>query len=132
MLQADLHPYKGSIMRRAILLLMAVSVLAVIAFPAYAADKTVTLGKTFQIPLKANPTTGYKWTVSYDRKFLKLVGETYKRDNSGPKPRVGAGGTTTFSFRPNKIGETSIDFHYKRPWEKEVADKKTFVINIKR
>ncbi len=112
---------------------MAISFLLVIAFPAYAADKTVTLGKTFQIPLKANPTTGYKWTASYDKKFLKLTGETYKRDASRPKTHVGVGGTATFSFLPVKTGETSINFRYKRPWKREeAAEKKTFVINIRR
>ena len=132
MLQAHPHLHKSSIGGRAILLLMAVSFSAVIAFPVCAADETVTFGKTFQISLKANPTTGYKWAVSYDKKFLKLVGENYKGDASEQKPRMGAGGTTTFSFLPIKTGETSIDFRYKRPWQREVVEKKTFIINIKR
>jgi inhibitor of cysteine peptidase len=131
MLQRCGNLYKSSIAGIAILPLMAISLL-VIAFPAYAADKKVTLEKKFQISLKANPTTGYKWTASYDKKFLKLVGETYNRDLSGPKPRVGVGGTTTFSFLPVKTGETSINFRYKRPWKREVAEKKTFIINISR
>ncbi len=131
MLQRCGNLYKSSIAGIAILPLMTISLL-VIAFPAYAADKKVTLGKKFQISLKANPTTGYKWTASYDKKFLKLVDETYNRDLSGPKPRVGVGGTTTFSFLPVKTGETSINFRYERPWEKEVAEKKTFIINIRR
>lgn len=116
-----------------ILPLVVASVFLVIAgSTTYAADKNVTLGKKFQISLKANPTTGYKWTASYDKKFLKLVGETYNRDLSGPKPRVGVGGTTIFSFLPVNTGETSINFRYKRPWKKEVAEKKTFIINIRR
>ncbi|MGO9119613.1 MAG: protease inhibitor I42 family protein [Desulfomonilaceae bacterium] len=131
MLQCCRNLYKSYIAGTAILPLMAISFLLVIAFPAFAADKEVTLGKTFQISLKANPTTGYKWAASYDKKFLKLTGETYKRDVSGPKTRLGAGGTTTFSFLPVKTGETSINFRYGRPWEKEVAEKKTFTINIR-
>jgi inhibitor of cysteine peptidase len=130
MLQCCRNLYKSSIAGIAILPLMAISLL-VIAFPAYATDKTVTLGKTFQISLKANRTTGYKWTASYDKKFLKLKRETYNRDTSSPKPRVGVGGTTTFSFLPLKTGETSINFRYERPWEKEVSDKKTFLIVIR-
>jgi predicted secreted protein len=133
MLQCCRNLYKSFVAGTAILSLMAISFLLVIAFPAYAADKTVTLGKPFQIPLKANPTTGYKWTASYDKKFLKLTGETYKRDASMPKTHVGVGGTATFSFLPVKTGETSINFRYKRPWKSEdVAEKKTFVINIRR
>src|SRR5271157_2744808 len=104
MLQCCRNFYKSFVAGTAILSLMAISFLLVIAFPAYAADKTVTLGKPFQIPLKANPTTGYKWTASYDKTFLKLTGETYKRDASVPKTRVGGGGTATFSFLPVKTG----------------------------
>jgi len=133
MLQRFRNIYKSFIAGTAILSLVAISFLLVIAVPAHAADKNVTLGKPFQIPLKANPTTGYKWTASYDKKFLKLTGETYKRDASMPKTHVGVGGTATFSFLPVKTGETSINFRYKRPWKREeVAEKKTFVINIRR
>jgi predicted secreted protein len=133
MLQRRCNLSKSSLGGSAILPLIVVSLFLVIAgSTTYAADKKVTLGKKFQISLKANPTTGYKWTASYDKKFLKLVGETYTRDLSGPKPRVGVGGTTTFSFLPVKTGETSINFRYKRPWEKEVAEKKSFIINIRR
>lgn len=132
MLQRCHNLYKRSIAGTAILPLMAISFLLVTAFPAYAADKEVTLGKTFQISLKANPTTGYKWAASYDKKFLKLTGETYKRDTSRPKTHVGVGGTTTFSFLPVKTGETSINFRYKRSWKREVAEKKNFLIVIRR
>jgi predicted secreted protein len=133
MLQRGCNLSRSCVGRSAILPLAAFCLLLVIASSTtYAADKKVTLGKKFQISLKANPTTGYKWTASYDKKFLKLEGETYTRDLSGPKPRVGAGGTTTFSFLPMKTGETSINFRYKRPWKKEVAEKKTFIINIRR
>jgi predicted secreted protein len=132
MLQRFRNLYKSFIAGTAILSLVTISFLLVIAVPAHAADKNVTLGKPFQISLKANPTTGYKWTASYDKKFLKLTGETYKRDASMPKTHVGVGGTATFSFLPVKTGETSINFRYKRPWKREVAEKKTFVINIRR
>jgi len=133
MLQRFRNIYKSFIAGSAILSLMAISFLLVIAVPAHASDKNVTLGKPFQIPLKANPTTGYKWAASYDKKFLKLTGETYKRDTSKPKTHVGVGGTTTFSFLPLKTGETSINFRYKPPWKREeVADKKTFLIVIRR
>jgi len=94
-------------------------------------DKTVTLDRPFHIKLKANPSTGYKWGASYDKSFLTLVNETHQRDPSKPKNYVGVGGITTFTFRPIKVGETSIKFSYKRPWEKEVAETKTFRIIIR-
>lgn len=111
--------------------LMAVSLLLMNAGSrADAEDKTVTLNKPFHIKLKANPSTGYKWGASYDNSFLKLLKESHQRDPSKPKNYVGVGGVTTFTFRPIRKGETSINFRYKRPWEKEVAETKTFRIII--
>ena len=92
--------------------------------------KQVTLNRPFHIKLKANPSTGYKWGASYDKSFLTLVKESHQRDPSKPKTHVGVGGITTFTFRPIRNGETSINFRYKRPWEKEVAETKTFRIII--
>lgn len=95
-----------------------------------AEDKAVTLNKPFHMKLKANPSTGYKWGASYDNSFLTLLKESHQRDPSKPKNYVGVGGVTTFTFRPIRKGETSINFRYKRPWEKEVAETKTFRIII--
>ncbi len=97
---------------------------------ANAADKKVSLGKKFEISLKANHTTGFRWEASYDKKFLKLVNETYRRDPTKSKTHVGVGGISTFAFQPLKPGETSIKFRYKRPWEKQIAEKRTYLITI--
>jgi predicted secreted protein len=122
---------KGSIRLSAILPLVALTLLLVNAVSrADTEDKTVTLNRPFHIKLKANPSTGYKWGASYDKSYLTLVNETHQRDTSKPKNYVGVGGITTFTFRPVRAGETSITFRYKRPWEKEVAETKTFQIII--
>ena len=114
-----------------ILLLTALCLLFVNAGSrAGAEDKKASLNKPFYIKLKANPSTGYKWAASYDRSFLKLLKETHQRDSSKPKNYVGVGGVTIFTFRPIRSGETSINFRYKRPWEQEVAETKTFRILI--
>jgi len=117
--------------------LLALSASVVLAFllansdsDAEITSRKVSLNKTFNIALKANPSTGYKWEVSYDKNFVQLKEESHKRDPSKPKNYVGVGGITTFVFKPVKVGETEIEFTYKRPWEKEVADRKTFRIII--
>ncbi|MFC1835768.1 protease inhibitor I42 family protein [Thermodesulfobacteriota bacterium] len=81
--------------------------------------KTVGLNKPFEISLQSNPSTGYKWEVSVDGKLLRLKEKTFKRDASKPKEMVGVGGITTFVFVPVKTGQTTIDFAYRRPWEKK-------------
>jgi predicted secreted protein len=92
-------------------------------------EKSVTANKEFAISLDSNRTTGYKWEASFDRAFLRLKADRYKRP---AKPLMGAGGTQTFVFVPVKHGETKIRFVYKRPWEKSIAREKIFTIHIDR
>jgi inhibitor of cysteine peptidase len=94
------------------------------------ADRKVTLNKPFEIKLEANPTTGYQWEASYDKELLRLDDKNHERDPSKPDTLVGVGGVTTFVFTPIKAGKTTIDFHYKRSWEKEVAKKRSYRVTI--
>ena len=131
MMQRSGRTRKMSLRLLATLLLTALSLFLTNADSrADAADKKVTLNKPFHIKLKSNPSTGYKWGASYDKSFLKLLKQSQQRDPSKPKKFVGVGGVTIFTFRPIRNGETSINFRYKRPWEKEVAETKTFRIII--
>ncbi|MDD1752528.1 MAG: protease inhibitor I42 family protein [Methanotrichaceae archaeon] len=75
------------------------------------------LMESFTIPLKTNPTTGYKWFVDYDYDLLDLSFEN-------------SSGFSTFIFTPRKLGETSISFIYRKPWENIVADTRIFHVVI--
>jgi predicted secreted protein len=90
-------------------------------------EKLVKVNKEFKIPLDSNPSTGYKWEASFDKAFLKLKADHFKRPAKAP---IGAGGTQTFVFLPIKKGETELRFVYKRPWEKTIGREKTFRIRI--
>jgi predicted secreted protein len=90
-------------------------------------EKLVKVNKEFSIPLDSNTSTGYKWEASFDKAFLKLKADRFKRP---AKALIGAGGTQIFVFLPVKKGETKIRFVYKRPWEKTTAQEKTLRIRI--
>ncbi|MGO9570677.1 MAG: protease inhibitor I42 family protein [Desulfomonilaceae bacterium] len=92
-------------------------------------EKSVKVNKEFKISLDSNPTTGYKWEASFDKAFVQLKADRFKRP---AKALIGAGGIQTFVFLPVKQGETSIRFVYKRHWEKSIAREKTFRIHISR
>jgi predicted secreted protein len=85
------------------------------------------LKEPFAISLEANPTTGYKWYADYDSYLLSLENESYER---GPSEAIGAGGTTVFTFIPEKPGKTTISMVYRRPWENIMADVRTFQVEI--
>lgn len=84
------------------------------------------LTESFNIPLKTNPTTGYKWFVDYDHDLLDLEDQTFENSSES----IGNEGFSVFNFTPKKLGETSISFIYKKPWENIVADTRTFHVLI--
>ena len=96
---------------------------------AQAGEKSVKVNKAFKISLQSNPSTGYRWEISFDKAFLKLRVDRFKRS---PSALIGAGGTQSFVLLPIKQGETEVHFLYKRPWEKSIAREKTYKLHISR
>jgi len=86
----------------------------------------VRVGKTFTISLESNPTTGYSWQAEFNTEFLELVNKEYVSEST----LIGAGGTETFKFLALKQGQVEITMIYKRSWETEYADKKTYTMEI--
>ena len=89
----------------------------------------ISANQQFVIALGSNPTTGYSWQESYDDTMLELVEKTYKPGEAAEQGVVGAGGVEYFRFKALKAGKTEINMVYKRPWEKEAIEQKTFTVN---
>lgn len=88
------------------------------------------VGKTFDVTLKSNPTTGYQWqVVQINDKVLEQVGTPQYTPNSN-SAIVGAGGEETFTFRPLQSGKTTLKLAYSRPWEKGQKPGKTYSMTI--
>lgn len=88
----------------------------------------------FTLRLKANPTTGYRWTVKqYDTRLLTLV----KNEFLAPKRnRLGAGGIELWTFKVNVVAfavptTTTVTMEYARPWEKRAGTVLSFTIITK-
>ncbi len=88
----------------------------------------ISVGATFEIVLKENPTTGYKWTGPvFDARLLGLEADEFQReDHVG----VGGGGTRRFIFSGRAKGETSIHLGYKRSWENDENTASTFKLKV--
>lgn len=84
---------------------------------------------SFEVRLKANPTTGYTWSLVYfDKKLLHLTSSEYQ----APKNHLmGAGGEMLYVFKVKKRssypGTTSLIFKYGRSWEQDAIEKKITV-----
>lgn len=85
-------------------------------------------GHTLNLMLNSNPTTGYRWTASYDEEMLALVGKDYQSDTQSGN-LVGQGGHDFWRFKALKTGSTEIKMTYSRPWE-SVQPLKTFTLKV--
>ena len=86
----------------------------------------VAAGDRFAVELRGNPSTGYMWQAEVDGQYLELLGQQFEPGGGG----VGAAGQEVFQFRALAAGTTEIDCVYRRPWEKEIHEKRRFRVSI--
>ncbi|MBN2251135.1 MAG: protease inhibitor I42 family protein [Candidatus Altiarchaeota archaeon] len=91
------------------------------------AELKVKLNEEFSLSLESVPTTGYVWEAKFDGEMIKLKDKSFEASQPGA---IGGGGTETFTFVPIRIGETKITMIYKRSWEKEAAEERTYPVKI--
>src|SRR5262249_62180599 len=76
----------------------------------------VPVGQEVLVKLPANPTTGFTWVVAKnDKNVLEQVGEPKYEKGAGG---VGGGGTMIFKFKAAKEGDSNLEMHYLRTFEK--------------
>jgi predicted secreted protein len=91
----------------------------------------VAVGKSFDIALKGNPTTGYQWQVAkIEGDGILQKGKSEYLVDKHPDRMVGVGGTFVFHFNVTRAVKTTVQLVYVRPWEKDVAPEKTFELTV--
>jgi predicted secreted protein len=75
----------------------------------------VVVGQVFDIPLDANPSTGFDWTVQYDKEMIEYQNYTGYSDSTPPMP--GSPSHRTYHFKALKAGQTKITLVYERSKE---------------
>jgi inhibitor of cysteine peptidase len=90
----------------------------------------VEAGKSFEIQLKENPTTGYSWALAQLPEHFYLLSDYYRPDQP-VKP--GSGGTHLFYFVAMKPKtEGNLIFLQLRPWEPaEPIAKEIFPVKVR-
>jgi inhibitor of cysteine peptidase len=85
-------------------------------------------GDELELTLPGNPTTGYTWQrVAGDEKILVQQGDyKYTPDTK----LIGSGGKFVFTFKAIATGRTTLRFHYRREFEKNVPPLKTMEISV--
>ncbi len=87
----------------------------------------VPVNESFTITLDSNPTTGYRWEVNYDEKFLELIFRKFHQLSGG----IGSGGHEEFEFKGLTPCETEVEMIYKREWEEKSLKIKSFRVKVK-
>lgn len=81
------------------------------------------VGTEVTITAKANPTTGYSWTI-IESDGLTIISDEYIPDEA-EEGEVGVGGTQKWVVTAEKTGAYIFKAEYKRPWEEEAIKRVT-------
>jgi predicted secreted protein len=101
----------------------------IVTTPDNGREVTLQSGGSISVRLEAIPGTGYGWQlVRNGSPQLQLEGPA----RFEPRSNVEAGGVEdeVFRFRAQMTGIAEIEFHYRRPWDKQGPAAKTFTIRI--
>lgn len=106
---------------------MAVSTSSAANIPVEKIGKKVHKNQVLTIVVKSNPTTGYMWNATWNKKYMKLISMKYVPD----KPIIsGSGGKQIFKFKAIKKGKTKIKLFYARSWEVNPIKIKLYSVKI--
>ena len=100
-----------------------------------AEGKTLTVpnGSLLALKLDSNPTTGYRWIVTYPEgaeNAIKNVGSSFIMPR-GDDQRTGMPGVEILVFTAQEVGTYNLKFDYKRPWERLGSDSFNFTVVVK-
>ncbi len=93
----------------------------------------VNKNEIFEITLKSNPTTGYKWKwiKEHPSKIIDSVSSTYIQDKAEPY-MMGVGGNEIWKFKGKEKGIDTLTFEYCRSWEpNSTVETKKIIVKIK-
>ncbi len=86
----------------------------------------VSLGSDLAIALPENPTTGYRWYLGDSGPAFALTQDRF----DAPVGPPGKGGSRHWTFRAAQAGKAEIRAVYRRSWESEGAQSRSFRIVV--
>jgi inhibitor of cysteine peptidase len=89
---------------------------------------TLTPGDILVVRLQCSPGTGYSWVVAQnDENLMARQGEPVY-ENPAKTPLLGGMEYVLFHFKALRSGTNTLRLAYQRPWEKDTAPIRTFVL----
>ena len=91
---------------------------------------SINKGDIAKVILKANPSTGYIWSIeNIDNLLVKILDESYVAKKV-KKDIVGSGGNKIYLIKTMNKGKTTIEFKYSRPFEEELPSIKKILFTL--
>jgi predicted secreted protein len=90
-------------------------------------EAQVPLGDSFEISLRENPTTGFRWKMHAGAEPVCSLTE----DEFQPGRLPGAGGIHRWRFLAAQAGETRIRLSLERSWRQDAEPSKTFGLRVR-
>jgi inhibitor of cysteine peptidase len=86
------------------------------------------VNEELEISLPETSTAGYKWvTKGGAEPVLRLREETSQANGAG----VGGSGHHLWHYQAAQAGTGTIEFEYRRPWDKNAEPERTFVLKVR-
>ncbi|UNT71709.1 protease inhibitor I42 family protein (plasmid) [Bacillus sp. N447-1] len=89
----------------------------------------VKAGKTFDITLEENLSTGYSWSYTTNTDSIQLVTENVKEPEQSDA--VGVPTKKTWTFKATKAGTYTLKFACSQTWEKGQKPAQTLTYTVK-
>lgn len=90
----------------------------------------VAVHEPFQIELRSNPSTGFRWEVESGPEALQLVSEGGRAGENCKEGMVGCGGYTIFNYEAQQAGEWFLVLRYVRPWIKDTTGARRHTVLV--
>jgi inhibitor of cysteine peptidase len=92
---------------------------------------TLARGQELIVTLDGNQTTGFRWSLARAAPELVQIGEATYVARATEGRQAGSGGLTTFRFRAETAGTSSLGFAYRRPWEANIPPAKSIRFEVR-
>ena len=120
-------------MKKAVITVLAIALFSCNTQKNIKADYEISKNGILEISLKSNPSTGYswKWIKNKSSNLIDSINTTYIPIKV-KEEIVGSGGNEIWKFKGNEKGIDTLEFEYKRSWDKNsTIETKKFVVVIK-
>lgn len=87
---------------------------------------TTIAGCEFTVQLREQPAAGYEWRCEPLPAGVTLLGEDVRPNAS----MVGAPAEHAFRFRADMVGDMTLRFIYRRPWEKQPREVRSVDVKV--